>query len=146
LLLGIRTNLFQKTLAALTCWYIWLERNNVIFDEKSPSVSVVVYKTLGSLNRLPQSHNSASLRACSIIHKEGFTIACFDGAAISGGKLCGVGGVIKSPESTVYRWYINCGEGTNTKVELMGVWATLTLVQSLVYSKFTDTGGLKGSY
>jgi len=24
-------------------------------------------------------------------------------------------------------WFINCGAGTNTKAELMGLWATLTL-------------------
>ena len=41
--------------------------------------------------------------------------------------ICGVGGVIKIPESIAYGWYINCWEGTNTKVELMGVWDTLTL-------------------
>jgi ribonuclease HI len=29
--------------------------------------------------------------------------------------------------SCINKWHINCGEGTNTKAELMGVWVTLTL-------------------
>jgi len=43
--------------------------------------------------------------------------------------MCGAGGVIKTPNSIVYRWFINCGSGTNTKEELMGVWATLILAK-----------------
>jgi hypothetical protein len=36
----------------------------------------------------------------------------------------GGGGILKSSDFSVYRWVMNCGEGTNTKDELMGVWAT----------------------
>jgi hypothetical protein len=43
------------------------------------------------------------------------------------GAKCGARGVIKQLDLTVYRWFINCGNGTNTKVELMGVWASLYL-------------------
>jgi hypothetical protein len=45
----------------------------------------------------------------------GSSIYFFDGATQSNSKHCGVGGVIKTPDSTVYKWYFNCGEGTNTK-------------------------------
>jgi hypothetical protein len=38
-------------LAALICWYIWLERNSTIFEEKAPSILSVVTKTLCSLKR-----------------------------------------------------------------------------------------------
>jgi ribonuclease HI len=40
---------------------------------------------------------------------------------------CGIGGIIKCIESLAYRWYFNCGDGSNTKVELLGAWATLTI-------------------
>jgi hypothetical protein len=43
------------------------------------------------------------------------TIAWFDGAAQLDGNKCGVGGVIKTPDLTVYRWVFNCGGGTNTR-------------------------------
>jgi ribonuclease HI len=39
--------------------------------------------------------------------------------------------VIKTVDNIVYRWHINCGKGTNTKAELMGIWATLTLANHL---------------
>jgi hypothetical protein len=102
-------------MVALTCWYIWLEGNKVIFEDASLSVLSVVYKTLGSLNMLPSSQKFTPLRTCSITQQVGTTIACFDGAALLRGKQCGVGGVIKSSYANVYRWYFNCGEGTNTK-------------------------------
>jgi ribonuclease HI len=73
----------------------------------------------------------------------GTSIACFDGAALSGGKQCGAGGVIKTLESTVYRWFINCGDGTNTKAELLGVWATLTLATHLSLQKLQVLGDSK---
>jgi ribonuclease HI len=133
----------SKGLAALTCWHIWLERNKAIFEERSPSFSAVVYKILGSHSWLPQSLKPASIRVCTITQQEGYSIACFDGAAISGGKCCGAGGIINLPGSTVYKWYINCGEGTNTKAELLGVWATLTLANMWSIQKIQILGDSK---
>jgi ribonuclease HI len=65
----------------------------------------------------------------------GLHIACFDGATSADGKQCGAGGYLKTHDSIVTRWLMNCGEGTNTKAELMGVWATLTLAHHLSYPK-----------
>ena len=59
---------------------------------------------------------------------EGHTLVCFDGAAQSDGFCCGAGGTFKNHPSRVTKWFINCGVGTNTKAELMGLWASLTLV------------------
>jgi len=58
-------------------------------------------------------------------------VAFFDGASEAGGLRCGVGGTLKCIEALDYRWYISCGVGTNTKVELMGAWASL-LIASLL--------------
>jgi hypothetical protein len=131
----------SKKLVALTCWFIFLERNKVIFYEKEPSVWVVVYKILGSLNISPSPQKSIALRTCPITQFDGYAIACFDGASISGGLICGAEGVIKLPESTVYKWFINCGNGTNTKAELMGHFHSS---KALKYTKDTVNGGLKG--
>jgi ribonuclease HI len=57
----------------------------------------------------------------------GHTIAFFDGAAQSSGSVCGAGGTFKTHPTRITNWFINCGAGTNTKAELMGLWATLTL-------------------
>jgi len=48
-----------------------------------------------------------------------------------GCQNCGAGGIIKCPDSIEYRWFVNCGGGTNTKSELLGAWATLTLEKYL---------------
>jgi ribonuclease HI len=61
----------------------------------------------------------------------GATVGWFDGASQSNGQLSGVGGVIRYNEQISYKWTFNCGEGTNTKAELLGAWATLTLASRL---------------
>jgi ribonuclease HI len=63
--------------------------------------------------------------------KAGFIVAYFDGAVVAGGANCGIGGTIFCTNSSVYRWFFNCGEGSNTKEELLGAWATLTLSKLL---------------
>jgi ribonuclease HI len=59
--------------------------------------------------------------------KEGRPIGWFDGAAQRRGQISGAGGVIRVNNHTKYRWMLNCGPGTNTRAELLGVWALLTL-------------------
>jgi ribonuclease HI len=58
-------------------------------------------------------------------------ICWFDGAAQVNGTLCGAGGVIKTIGKTSYRWTLNCGQGSNTRAKLLGVWASLTLTLRL---------------
>jgi hypothetical protein len=49
----------SNNLAVLLCWYIWLERNQVIFEEKAPSVWAVTCKTLRAHNSCSHSKKSA---------------------------------------------------------------------------------------
>jgi ribonuclease HI len=58
---------------------------------------------------------------------EGHTIAFFDGAAKSDGSCCGAGGFFKHHQSKITNWFINGGAGSNTRAELLGLWATLSL-------------------
>jgi ribonuclease HI len=51
----------------------------------------------------------------------------FDGATQNNGQLSGAGGVIRCSEQISYKWTFNCGEGTNTRAKLLGVWETLIL-------------------
>ena len=51
--------------------------------------------------------------------------------------------IIKIFASTVYKWYLNCGEGTNMKVELLGVWETLYIANYLSISKLQVLGDSK---
>jgi ribonuclease HI len=121
----------SNRLAAITCWNIWNTRNKAIFEDKIPSAWDVVFRTLGSFTSAPCSQTFQITRQRPIILKNGFTCAQFDGASSAGGLNCGVGGFIIGQDSSRYRWYINCGEGTNTKAELLGAWTTLTLANHL---------------
>jgi ribonuclease HI len=55
----------------------------------------------------------------------------FDGASQSNGMQSGAGGVIHISPNTLCRWTFNCGQGTNTRAELLGAWATLLLASRL---------------
>jgi ribonuclease HI len=75
-----------------------------------------------------------------IQYEEGSSIAFFDGATRSDRSSCGVGGVIKTVDKLVYRWHINCGRGTNSKDEFMGIWATFTLANHLALPRMQAFG------
>ena len=66
-------------------------------------------------------------RVCNINLEDGDTLACFDGDALENGECCGAGGIFKRHASRITKWFLNCGAGTNTKAELLGLWATLLL-------------------
>jgi hypothetical protein len=48
-------------------------------------------------------------KSCDFIPKEGYTVACFDGAALSSGGCCGAGGIFKFHPSRCTLWFLNCG-------------------------------------
>jgi len=51
----------------------------------------------------------------------------FDGASQNAVHQCGVGGLIIHNDTSKITWTFNCGVGSNTKEELLGVRATLLL-------------------
>ena len=83
------------------------------------------------------------IRSCLITQHYDTTVACFDGASQANGKHYGGGGVFKTLDLSVYRWFFNCGEGTNTMAELLGVWATLMLAKHLSFHKLQVLGDSK---
>jgi ribonuclease HI len=115
------------SLAAHAYWQLWIGRNKVIFDDRSPSLLSVVHKILVSFSWQPSSIKVFPIKVCEITQAKGYTLACFDGATQSNGLCCGAGGIFKTHPSRITKWFINCGAGSNTKAELMGLWATLTL-------------------
>jgi hypothetical protein len=62
---------------------------------------------------------------------EDITTGWFDGATQRNGNISGAGGLIRLNKHNIYRWTFNCGPGTNTRVELLGAWATLHLASRL---------------
>jgi ribonuclease HI len=67
-------------------------------------------------------------------------IGWFDGASQQNDEQSGAGQVIKIRDHTFYKWTINCGAGTNTRTELLGVWALLTSASRLFISEISVLG------
>jgi ribonuclease HI len=57
--------------------------------------------------------------------------------------MSGFGGIIKIGENTSYRSNFNCGLGSNTRVELLGAYATLTLAYRLDLAQLQVLGDSK---
>jgi hypothetical protein len=115
------------SLVAHVCWQTWKERNRAIFEGRSPSPKGVLHRILASFHFQQISPKTIIYKALDFRLDEGSTLACFDGAALSNGLCCGAGGTFKTHSSRITKWFLNCGAGTNTKAELLGLWATLYL-------------------
>ena len=91
----------------------------------------VIYKTLTCLT-FSSSQVKSQLPRTILIHQSlNTTLAWFDGAAAKHGLRSGARGVIKTQETTVYKWTFYCGKGTNTRADLLGAWVTLMLADYL---------------
>jgi ribonuclease HI len=110
-----------KYLPVFVCWHIWNARNRAIFDSRLPSLNGVFYKIVSSFHWKQSSLKTQIPKSCDFTQKEGYTVACFDGAAQVSGGNCGAGGFFKSHPSRCTWWFLNCGSGTNTKAELLGL-------------------------
>ena len=80
------------TLAVLVCWYIWIERNQTIFNGKKPSIGAITCRIIGAYNPRTHQQKLFSKYKRPLIHLEDFIVAFFDGASIRGGTICGAGG------------------------------------------------------
>jgi hypothetical protein len=121
----------SKKLPLLICWNVWLERNRLIFEGKTPSSRAAVHRAIGAFRNKSIVTNQQILRVNTINRIVGFAVAFFDGASVAGGSSCGAGGVVKTRDASEFRWYFNGGEGTNTKAELLGTWASLFIAKHL---------------
>jgi ribonuclease HI len=120
-----------KCLPAIISWFLWLEHNKSLFEGVKPSISVVIHRTLNILTYNHYDRSLSTLRLSTFARMDGFALAFFDGASINDGATCGAGGTIKIFPDADIRWFFNAGAGSNTKAELIGVWATLFLAKHL---------------
>jgi ribonuclease HI len=117
-------------MAAHISWQLWIERNCALFEDRPPSSLAVFNRVLATYNWHPSTVKPSLSKAIDLVMPEGHTLACFDRAARSNGLCCGAGGFFKAHPSRITKWFLNCGPGTNTKAELMGLWASLLLASS----------------
>jgi ribonuclease HI len=120
-------------LPSLVCWSIWLDRNKTIFENGTPSTSTAAYKALGIFKTWNDFHSSKPRlqHTKKVPDIEDIPTGWFDGATHSNGSQSGAGGLIRISQNSFYKWTFNCGPGTNTRAELLGVWATLYLASRL---------------
>jgi len=115
------------TLAVYMCWQVWTERNNATFEDRTPSILAVFHRVRASFQWQPSLIKAFTPKVCEISLSLGYTLVCFDGAVESTGLCCGAGGFFRTHSKRITKWFINCGEGTNTKEELLGLWTSLAL-------------------
>jgi ribonuclease HI len=132
-----------SSLPTFICWFIWLERNLAIFESRNPSLEKVIFLSLGAVRSHRPQERLHSIRRSVHILPLNRIIGWFDGAAQKNGEQSGAGGVIKLNEHSVYKWTLNCGGGSNTRAELLGVWASLTLAHRLSITDFHVIGDSK---
>jgi hypothetical protein len=78
-------------LPVMTCWFLWLECNNTLFEGNKSSTSRVKHKILTSLSFNPAKIKQITFRHTPIERINGFSIALFDGASSNKGSICGAG-------------------------------------------------------
>jgi hypothetical protein len=113
---------------SIVCWKIWLERNSPLFEEDRASTASVIHTIMGWLGRTKEINQPSIKSKNPPLLKNGRPLGWFDGVAQRGGQICRAGGVIRVNNHTKYKWMLNCGPGTNTREELLGVWPLLSLV------------------
>jgi ribonuclease HI len=108
-----------------------LARNAAIFEDKSPLIHLVTKNIIAVIDcPITLTKDPPTCRSTITLPSDKF-ITWFDRAAQLDGILCGAGGYILINSHTSIKWTINCGQGTNTKAKLMGVWASLILAHRL---------------
>jgi hypothetical protein len=104
---------------------------------------------LSATELFPPSTGSSLLSSLSFTKQSilswpaGHTVAFFDGAAKSSGLCCGAGGIFKMHQKRTTKWFLSCGRGSNTKAELLGLWATLLLASNWSLDHFQVIGDSK---
>jgi len=109
-------------------WAIWKARNNNIFEgKKMPVLSLLHQIVYSSQMYCPPAMKAKKSRALVsgpvLVYPCGF----FDGASIS--NIGGVGFCLFLNESHSFEFALGAGYCTNTKAELVGLWALLHSAQ-----------------
>jgi hypothetical protein len=117
----------SKMFPLFTIWYIWKECNYTLFEGKTPSALAVSLNTIATIREKERDNKPQVLRIKTINKLLGFDVAFFDGEVVARETMCRVGGTLKCINLPDYKWYINCGVGSNTKAELLGAWTSLLI-------------------
>jgi ribonuclease HI len=102
----------------------------MLSEGRPPSCFAVIHRILSFFQWQSSTIKDFHIKPVDFLLDPGSTLICFDGAALANGHCCGAGGTLKIHPFRVTKWFLNCGEGFNTKAELIGLWASLFLASS----------------
>jgi hypothetical protein len=128
--LWINKNKSLKALPSFTCWGIWCYRNSLLFNNKVHPLEILVNKIIFSFQEHQKQPREKYARTISDLPMTKILVkGFFDGAAQWG--VCGAGFVLHVNQSSFFRGWMVGGVGTNTKVEMLGLWVLLSLALKL---------------
>ena len=91
----------------------------------------MIIRELGGVGSPTKKQNLIVDRPIKEVQKDHVTKGWFDRAALSNGGLSGARGVLWLNEHLKINWTLNCGLGTNTRAEMLGVWETLIIASQM---------------
>jgi hypothetical protein len=109
------------------CWFLWLERNRLLFNNEYTSPQVVDFKSVVSFNACVRPQKNISLYRTKRTPRLQQLVGWIDGVATANGTNSGARGVISLNANTSFKWTFNTGAGTNNGAESLGIWTTLFL-------------------
>ena len=119
-------------------WCIWKHRNRCIFDNKLASVYVLLKQIDDLLHLYPVPKKKIKTRVIGSGPLIGYPCGFFDGAAA--GNIGGASFVIHLSASYFLSFSLGCGRSTNTRSELLALWALLSATNHLGIPLFTIFG------
>jgi ribonuclease HI len=122
----INKNKTLKALPGFTCWGIWTYRNNILFNNKALSLDLCVIKIIISFKEYQKQPREKIVRTIYDLPSSEILVKGFFDGATQGG-VCGVGFVLQENHSRFFRGWMGGGINANTKAEMLGLWALLTM-------------------
>ena len=123
-----KSHILYKTLPIFFIWVLWRYRNSIIFED----CKLPFYAIMSWIIRLYSHFPNVSISRKKVgIHHPPLLpsgiVGTFDGAEQGG--YCGGGGTLTVASNHVFHFWLGMGSGTNTKAELVALWALLRLAR-----------------
>ena len=126
------------------CRSLWLTRNAFIFEGKTFTPLQVFNKArcFWIERQASKKVNKARILQQPLLDQN-VAVGFFDGASQYGGRRCGAGSLLISPELGKFSIIWNCGVGTNSRAELLALWSLLSFASNLGISSLQIVGDSK---
>jgi ribonuclease HI len=106
--------------------------------------SVVSFKDLGQFNEFFGSRKfNYGCRPVYPLFFDDLSIGFFYGSSSLYGEICACGAVLKLLDGVAFHVILNVGSGTNSKVELLGLWVLLIFARVRMIDQFQVVGDSK---